>query len=100
MPIKKAKKIPIVWLTTLLFLTSVFTVNPLFSPTVTAAVQAAYYVSPTGSDTNPGTESSPFQTITKARDVVRTINKDMTGDIFIYLRGGTYNITSTVTFGP
>ena len=24
----------------------------------------------------------------------------MTGDIYVYLRGGTYNITSTITFGP
>jgi hypothetical protein len=61
--------------------------------------QAAYYVSPTGSDTNPGTESSPFQTITKARDVVRTVNSSMTGDIYVYLRGGDYRITSAITFG-
>jgi hypothetical protein len=60
--------------------------------------QAAYYVSPTGSDTNPGTASAPFQTITKARDVVRTINTNMTGDIYVYLRGGDYRITSPITF--
>ena len=60
--------------------------------------QAAYYVSPTGSDTNPGTASAPFQTITKARDVVRTINANMTGDIYVYLRGGDYRITSPITF--
>ena len=62
--------------------------------------QATYYVSPTGSDDNPGTESSPFQTITKARDVVRTINSKMTGDIYVNLRGGTYNITTTIAFAP
>ena len=56
-------------------------------------------MSPTGSDTNPGTESAPFQTITKARDVVRTVNSNMTGDIYVYLRGGDYRITSTITFG-
>jgi hypothetical protein len=60
--------------------------------------QAAYYVSPTGSDDNPGTVSSPFQTITKARDTVRTINSNMTGDIYVYLRGGDYRITSPITF--
>jgi len=60
--------------------------------------QAAYYVSPTGSDDNPGTVSAPFQTITKARDVVRTINSNMTGDIYVYLRGGDYRITSPITF--
>jgi hypothetical protein len=60
--------------------------------------QAAYYVSPTGSDSNPGTVSAPFQTITKARDTVRTINSNMTGDIYVYLRGGDYRITSPITF--
>ena len=50
--------------------------------------QACYYVAPSGSDTNDGTVAAPFQTITKARDVVRTINGTMTGDIYVYLRGG------------
>ena len=62
--------------------------------------QASYYVAPTGSDANPGTESAPFQTITKARDVVRTIAANMTGDIYVDLRGGTYGIGSTIAFGP
>ena len=61
--------------------------------------QASYYVSPTGSDTNPGTVAAPFLTITKARDTVRTVNSNMTGDIYVYLRDGTYGITSTITFG-
>src|SRR5450631_314540 len=60
--------------------------------------QAAYYVSPTGSDDNPGTVSAPFETITKARDTVRTINSAMTGDIYVYLRGGDYRITSPFSF--
>ncbi len=64
-----------------------------------APTQATYFVSPTGSDANPGTESQPFQTITKARDVVRTINKNMTGDILVTLRGGTYPLTKTISFG-
>jgi len=79
---------------------SVLTTITLFTPAVSAATQATYYVSPTGSDNNPGTMNEPFQTITKARDVVRTINGSMSGDIYIYLRGGTYNITSTINFNP
>ena len=68
---------------------------------VTAATtQATYYVSPTGSDSNPGTLAAPFQTIAKARDVVRTVNTTMTGDIIVYLRGGTYPLSGTLTFGP
>jgi hypothetical protein len=62
--------------------------------------QASYYVSPTGSDANAGTESAPFLTISKARDVVRAIAANMTGDIHVYLRGGTYGIGSTIAFGP
>jgi len=43
---------------------------------------------------------APFKTIAKARDVVRTVNGNMKSDIYVYLRGGTYNITETITFGP
>ncbi len=64
------------------------------------SAQASYYVSPSGNDDNAGTESAPFQTITKARDVVRTINSNMTGDIYVYLRGGTYGLTSTIAIAP
>lgn len=63
-----------------------------------AAIQATYYVSPTGSDSNPGTLAQPFATIAKARDVVRTINASMTGDIYVYLRGGTYTLSQTLAF--
>lgn len=63
-----------------------------------AAVQATYYVSPTGSDSNPGTEAQPFLTIGKAQIVVRTVNSAMTGDIVVKLMGGTYTLASTLTF--
>ncbi|MFI7604291.1 RICIN domain-containing protein [Micromonospora sp. NPDC049366] len=64
-----------------------------------AAVQQTFYVAPGGSDANPGTLQSPFKTLQRARDVVRTVNANMTGDINVYLRGGTYPISSTVEFG-
>ncbi|MBK8802621.1 MAG: carbohydrate-binding protein [Fibrobacteres bacterium] len=67
---------------------------------VAAAPQASYYVSPVGSDSNPGTLAAPFRTITKARDVVRTVNHTMSGDIVVTLRAGTYPLDSTITFGP
>ena len=65
----------------------------------TPQAQACYYVSPSGSDAAAGSITDPFLTITKARDVVRTINTSMTGDVYVYLRGGDYRITSTITFG-
>ncbi|MEU1399067.1 ricin-type beta-trefoil lectin domain protein [Micromonospora zamorensis] len=64
-----------------------------------AAVQATYYVAPDGDDANAGTLQSPFRTLQRARDVVRTVNTNMTGDINVYLRGGSYPISSTVEFG-
>ncbi|MFY1690466.1 RICIN domain-containing protein [Plantactinospora sp. WMMB782] len=64
-----------------------------------AAVQETYYVAPDGNDSNPGTITSPFRTLQRARDVVRTVNANMTGDIQVYLRGGNYPVTSTIEFG-
>ena len=61
--------------------------------------QATYYVSPSGSDANPGSLSAPFLTVAKARDVVRTVNGNMTADIVVYLRGGNYPVASTISFG-
>jgi len=58
--------------------------------------QAEFYVSPSGSDTNPGTETAPFATIERARNAVRKINANMTGDIIVYLREGVYRLSSTL----
>lgn len=63
----------------------------------TNGAQATFYISPSGSDVNPGTISQPFQTLTRARDAVRSVNKNMTGDIIVYLRGGYYQLSSPLT---
>ena len=42
-----------------------------------------YYVAPTGSDSNPGTEAEPWQTIQKAADTL------VAGDT-VYIKAGTY----------
>lgn len=63
------------------------------SPTALTPINPTYYyVSPTGNDANPGTISLPFQSLGKARDVVRTVNANMTHDIVIYLRSGYYGL--------
>lgn len=59
---------------------------------------SAVYVSPTGNDGNPGTKSAPFKTLRKARDFVRTINRNMAGDITVILRGGDYPLSSPIGF--
>lgn len=64
------------------------------------AIQASFYVAPDGDDANPGTISAPFKTITAARDAVRTVNGSMTGDIYVYLRGGVYPVESTIQLKP
>ncbi|GCF11573.1 right-handed parallel beta-helix repeat-containing protein [Dictyobacter arantiisoli] len=64
-----------------------------FSQLAHATVQATYYVSPTGSDSNSGTNmSSPFATLDHTRQVLETVNGNMTGDIVIYLSGGTFTL--------
>ncbi len=65
----------------MLVLTDVFSVNAFSQP---------YYVSTTGSDSNSGTLASPFRTIAKAVSVVKA------GET-IYVRGGTYSLTTTIT---
>lgn len=58
------------------------TVAALFRKPADAA--HAYYISPTGSDNNPGTKSAPFQTLMRAQDAASP------GDV-VYIRGGVYN---------
>ena len=63
-----------------------------------AAVQLTYYVAPSGNDDGPGTLIQPFATVERARQAVAENNGAMTGDIVVYLRGGTYTPESPVTF--
>ena len=60
----------------------------------------AFYVSPLGNDSHAGTQEKPFKTLSRARDAVRLVNKTMTSDIHVYLRGGDYPVTETLTFTP
>lgn len=58
----------------------------------TMASGQPWYVATTGSDSNSGTIVSPFKTIEKAVTMVKA------GET-IYVRGGTYNLTATITLG-
>lgn len=57
-----------------------------------------FYVSPSGSDGNPGTEQEPFQSIAMARNAAKAISANMTSDITIHLRSGTYALSAPLTF--
>jgi hypothetical protein len=67
----------------------------------TLGAPTAIYVSPiTGSDSNPGTESQPLQTLPAAQQLVRSENANMTGPLTVYLEDGTYRLTHPLTFTP
>ncbi len=65
--------------------------------TVTPDGVTVFYVSPDAKGGN-GTLEAPFGSIEEARDAVRKINKNMTADITVYLRGGDYRITEAIEF--
>ena len=48
------------------------------TPQTPGKVQQQFWVSPAGSDDNPGTETKPFATIQHARSAVRRLNQQMT----------------------
>ena len=67
---------------------------------VPVSESAAYCVSPTGADTNPGAVKEPFATLERARDAVRALREaGNRQDVTVLLRGGTYPIERTVVFG-
>ena len=49
-------------------------------------LSSAIYVSPTGSDSNPGTEAAPFQTLAQARDFVRIAAREEDADTLFFNR--------------
>ncbi|MFD7902551.1 RICIN domain-containing protein [Kitasatospora sp. NPDC059747] len=65
------------------------------------AATTNFYVDPVnGSDGNPGTSTaSAFKTVQAAQAAVRNVNANMSDDIVVNLRGGTYPLTAPVTFG-
>jgi hypothetical protein len=65
-----------------------------------AAAQAAtttFYVSPSGSDRNPGTQARPFRTLDRARDAARKVRRPLHGDVVVRLLGGTYRLSHALT---
>lgn len=74
---------------------SAFLVLQVASPAAAAAhvVQATFYASPTGSGST--CSSADPCSLEGARDKVRTVNQNMTGDIVVKLKDGTYTLGST-----
>ncbi|MHC4360435.1 MAG: right-handed parallel beta-helix repeat-containing protein [Planctomycetota bacterium] len=56
----------------------------------------SYYISPSGKDSNTGDKESPFATLEKARDTIRSLKaSERKEDIHVILRGGTYYLKDT-----
>ena len=55
-----------------------------------------YFISPQGSDSNPGTLAKPFASLEQARDSIRSLSlQEKQEDINVYLRGGHYKLSKT-----
>jgi hypothetical protein len=82
----KIKQLMIVWLA--LFLSACSSNN------------ATFYVSPSGDDNNPGTQSNPFASLNRAKEAVLERVKDETenNDIIVYFMEGTYHFDETTVF--
>ena len=63
------------------------------------SARPALWVSPGGDDSNPGTEEQPLRSIGRARDVVRTQNRDMADDITVFI-SGEHRLDRPLEFGP
>jgi Right handed beta helix region len=57
------------------------------------------FVSPSGLDSNPGTQAAPT-TLTHAQQLVQSANNSMTGDIDVVLADGAYRLSQPLSFGP
>jgi hypothetical protein len=62
-------------------------------------LRASLWVSASGDDGNPGTKERPLATLGRARDLVRTMNRDMSDDITVFL-SGSFHLDQPVEFGP
>ncbi|HEY3915594.1 MAG TPA: fibronectin type III domain-containing protein [Verrucomicrobiae bacterium] len=68
-----------------------------FSSAQVLLAQSDLYVSPTGDDSNPGTQAHPVRTLEHARDLVRGLDQTMTNDLTVWLAGGTYQLTAPLS---
>jgi hypothetical protein len=65
--------------------------------TRTASVQGDVFVSPSGRDDNPGTQSAPVQSLQRAQQLVQGLNQSMTADVTVVLEDGFYRLQSPLT---
>lgn len=63
---------------------------------------ADFYVAPSGSDDNPGTQSAPLATLERARDAVRALKATgkLTGPVRVVVADGRYALTEPLVLQP
>jgi hypothetical protein len=61
---------------------------------------AAFYVSGSGNDRNPGTKSAPFATLARAQQALRSWKKTASGPVVVEVRQGTYALDRPLVFSP
>jgi len=77
---------------------SAVSIGALGAGEASAAVQTTLYVSPSGTGT--ACSSSAPCALSQAKSTVESLVGSMTGDIVVYLAGGTYRLSSTFRLGP
>ena len=50
-----------------------------------ASIPGNVFVSPSGKDSNPGTQSAPVKTVQRAQQLVRALNDNMSADVTVVL---------------
>jgi hypothetical protein len=66
-----------------------------------ASAETVFYVAPTGKADSDGTEAAPFASIERAQQAVREkIALELSGNVRVLIRGGTYELSQPLTFGP
>ena len=68
------------------------------APSLDQNAPAVFHVSPSGDDSNPGTEKSPFATLFGAQQAVRTNRKS--APVTILVHEGTYYLRTPLSFAP
>lgn len=72
--------------------------SPLDFSEVYASGQHRLFVAPYGDDSFSGTVEKPLKTIQKAKEKVKTLNKNMEGNIIVNILPGEYYIDEKLTF--
>jgi hypothetical protein len=65
---------------------------------VGVSAQTVFYVSPAGSDANPGTRERPFQSISRAQQAVRAVRPRPVTETAVLLAGGPYALDQALVF--